>query len=554
CDSGGGGGGGGGGEDITGGEDAGAECDPACGDTFVCIEGTCVPVEPPACDPACGQGFTCVDGECVPEVAGCDPACGEGFTCVDGACVPVGCTPDCAGKECGDDGCGALCGTCDEGFFCEDGACIEGECTPDCAGKECGDNGCGALCGTCEGGLVCQDGQCEEEVCEPMCIGKECGPDGCGGECDVCDPGSHCEAGLCVDDPMGDCSPTGNVANLRACPEGPVDVTLTAVVTYVYDQGYFLQDASAAVQVYVGNTWTYDAPTLGDELTLHVTEYGNYQGQQQILASDAPVQAGNAAVEPMKLDVSAGIAPAEALESRVIKGTGFTVETLGGKDATLAYGGLTGVAFRVEQPGTLCAGATFDLATGLIAQYGEIHELKSYYAMDLVNIDLGGCAPVVVADMSNWGFEEPDPSDPPPDFEKLTLDFTAHSVTAAAKTGLRSCELTWTSQDNQDLAQGLYTPITAGQTATYGLQVKDGDPAGRVRLALRFFDADKVQLSNEFGNNYSSDGQDWASLTFSFAAPEGAAFVRAFVRMYDVSAGWDGNATLHVDDWTLTVQ
>jgi len=33
-------------------------------------------------------------------------------------------------------------------------------CTPKCAGKECGDNGCGGLCGTCQAGKSCQNGLC----------------------------------------------------------------------------------------------------------------------------------------------------------------------------------------------------------------------------------------------------------------------------------------------------------------------------------------------------------------------------------------------------------
>ena len=37
-------------------------------------------------------------------------------------------------------------------------------------------------------------------------------------------------------------------------------------------------------------------------------------------------------------------------------------------------------------------------------------------------------------------------------------------------------------------------------------------------------------------------------------APEGAAFVQAFVRMYDVAADWDGEATVYVDDWMLTAE
>ena len=55
------------------------------------------------------------------------------------------------------------------------------QCLPDCAGKECGDDGCGGACGECLGpNEMCDDGQC---VCLPDCLGKVCGDDGCGGEC-----------------------------------------------------------------------------------------------------------------------------------------------------------------------------------------------------------------------------------------------------------------------------------------------------------------------------------------------------------------------------------
>ncbi|MEZ4266868.1 MAG: hypothetical protein R3F39_10855 [Myxococcota bacterium] len=85
------------------------------------------------------------------------------------------CTPDCAGKLCGDDGCGGTCGECADGDACNEGAC----CTPDCAGKVCGDDGCGGTCGECAAGDTCTVGTC----CTPDCTGKLCGGDGCGGSC-----------------------------------------------------------------------------------------------------------------------------------------------------------------------------------------------------------------------------------------------------------------------------------------------------------------------------------------------------------------------------------
>ena len=62
--------------------------------------------------------------------------------------VPHGCTPQCDGMTCGDDGCGGTCGTCAEGETCDmmnqvcctsdldgDGVCDEYDCAPDDAGS-----------------------------------------------------------------------------------------------------------------------------------------------------------------------------------------------------------------------------------------------------------------------------------------------------------------------------------------------------------------------------------------------------------------------------------
>jgi hypothetical protein len=71
-----------------------------------------------------------------------------------------------------------------------------GGCEGSCAGKECGDDGCGLPCGSCTGDKVCKSGKCVEP-CMPNCAGKECGDDGCGSACGSCDAGETCEAGLC---------------------------------------------------------------------------------------------------------------------------------------------------------------------------------------------------------------------------------------------------------------------------------------------------------------------------------------------------------------------
>lgn len=158
-----------------------------------------------------------------------------------------GCIPNCAGAECGDDGCGGSCGSCGDGQTCDGGTCVGGGCTPDCAGLECGDDGCGGSCGSCGDGQTCDGGTCvggggggcaDGSPCSgntPDCCGDTCvdtlgDPDNCGGCGNVCDDGQTCEAGLCsggggggdqCSGPVGICdadpTPCGHSATGETC-------------------------------------------------------------------------------------------------------------------------------------------------------------------------------------------------------------------------------------------------------------------------------------------------------------------------------------------------
>ena len=121
--------------------------------------------------------------------------CGDGSACFQGNCCDP--TDTCVGKECGNDGCGGVCGICPaDNHSCDAGACV---CQPECDGKACGDDGCGGSCGSCDDDEACVDGQC---VCAPECAGKDCGDDGCGGSCGECGEGQACIAGNCPGDDM----------------------------------------------------------------------------------------------------------------------------------------------------------------------------------------------------------------------------------------------------------------------------------------------------------------------------------------------------------------
>lgn len=159
------------------------------------------------------------------------------------------CLSNCAGRECGDDGCGNSCGVCATGTYCKAGTCActetpkNAECGSDSCGsrvnpdkdlcgtgyscqqnicvdtqdcvtrclsadgqtrvRKCGNDGCGGTCGECLPHQECDENyQCR---CVPQCAGRACGDDGCGGSCGKCGEGICDDSGQCV------CEEDGNV-------------------------------------------------------------------------------------------------------------------------------------------------------------------------------------------------------------------------------------------------------------------------------------------------------------------------------------------------------
>ena len=176
-----------------------------------CVDKVCGDKD--GCDGTCTLGSGCCVHDCDAEgEVQCDEGaistCGEfdldlcrdwsePDVCESGVCLGEACCETlCDTKECGDDGCGGVCGACASGQSCNNkGTCVEDGCQPACQGKVCGDNGCGGICGTCDAGDVCTAaGLCEPAACVPACGGKLCGDDGCGGSCGTCATGSSCGA------------------------------------------------------------------------------------------------------------------------------------------------------------------------------------------------------------------------------------------------------------------------------------------------------------------------------------------------------------------------
>ena len=202
-----------------------------------------------------------------------------------------GCTPDCEGKSCGDDGCGGHCGgECGPGLVCDEaGSCaldlvvcadIIAECVPEgvlpipaegvcnllSGAPECASivveayetDGCAIECGgipvpglpkACESdacsailelaGSFSPTPPCDgcESMCQPQCGGLVCGPDGCGGWCGECGFGEQCnDQGACSEVP--ECVPgSADCACIYSgcvSPEPPVpsDVACPALQMY----------------------------------------------------------------------------------------------------------------------------------------------------------------------------------------------------------------------------------------------------------------------------------------------------------------------------------
>lgn len=143
------------------------------------------------------------------------------------------CLPACENKQCGEDGCGGVCGLCGPLQECDsDATCL-------CKYVECGD-------GCCPQEDVCAAGQC----CTPQCDGMACGDDGCSGSCGDCPGAKWCVAGQCQDlgltwvplpsntYEMG-CSPNDTECGLNEIPRHEVVVSAFSMLETEVTEGQF---------------------------------------------------------------------------------------------------------------------------------------------------------------------------------------------------------------------------------------------------------------------------------------------------------------------------
>lgn len=166
--------------------------------------------------------------------------------------------------------------------------------------------------------------------------------------------------------------------------------------------------------------------------------------------------------------------------------------------------------------------------------------MKKIYLLGLIisiftSVALIGQNQVVNGDFENWTGSTAD---------NWLADGGAITITQNSTTtqsGTYSCEVLWTSQDNQYLTSDPFN-VTAGIQINASMWVYDNEIAGRARLCVIYEGAD-----NYYGD-YSADMDSWQQLTYTDLVPSGATSAEFQIRFYDISGDWDGDATIIVDN------
>jgi len=148
----------------------------------------------------------------------------------------------------------------------------------------------------------------------------------------------------------------------------------------------------------------------------------------------------------------------------------------------------------------------------------------------------------------NAGFETwtAGPGGPPDSWYSSTGSLTGTQEGTIVNSGTYSCNLTWTTTTTCYLIQDV--AVTGGQDYVFSFMAYDNTADGRLRVAIRWFEADNATFINGYYGDYTTDDASWQAVSSGAqTAPATAAYAHVEIRCYDVS-GWPGTATCYADD------
>lgn len=351
---------------------------------------------------------------------------------------------------------------------------------------------------------------------------------------------------------------TNTIEQARQAPEGSLNLLIKNVyVSYVKPasdsgNGFFIQreQSGPALFMYLGSLPPIDIQQ-GNLVTVRINSVSDFHGLTE--ADDFTIVSNDGVAHDISFliqDFTTGGTIDENTESELILINAATIVSgwIYEKDIIFGGGSTTKIYYQDFESlfPEVCPGMRISILAPA-SQYEEKYRLTPFSPADFTSIDNSGCGTI---DSSNWDFENWSYSDPPEDFEKMTSHFHATEEGTIYNSGSKSANITWDSTNNQDFMQKWFTPTTGGTTYTFHVWIFDNDPAGRARVVISTYDSSKNHLTNHYGT-YSSDSTTWQEKTISFT-PTVSGYIRAMVRFYDISAEWDGDATIYLDDWAIT--
>lgn len=167
----------------------------------------------------------------------------------------------------------------------------------------------------------------------------------------------------------------------------------------------------------------------------------------------------------------------------------------------------------------------------------------TFLGMALMLISMGAFAQNLIENpgFESWTGDQPDVWTTSGDAITLSQN------TANVQEGASSCQVVFTSQENQNLKSNTFA-VTPGDPIAVSMYVYDNDVAGRARLTILFEGGD-----NYYGEEYSEDMDSWQLLSYEGAVPDGATAATYQIRFYDVAASWDGDAELLIDNTSFII-